>query len=105
MGIEANIEVATSLRTFYAELATNKNFDMGIQCAEAVETFVRQANDMIHSFQWQNRRVRLLFDSMENRKILVSKIRPYTIRLSLIPHSCFRIYKVVQPREWKNSPL
>jgi hypothetical protein len=101
VSIEANIEVTTSLRTFYAELATNRKIDMGVQCAEAIDAFVRQTNDMIHSFQWQKRRAKFLFDTMENRKILVSKIRPYTMRLSLIPRSCFRKYKVVQPREWR----
>jgi hypothetical protein len=100
MVIEANIEVITSLRTFYVELATNEKFDMGVQYVEAIDAFVRQTNDMIHSFQWQKRRAKFLFDTMENRKILVSKIRPY-LRLSLIPCSCFRKYKVVQPREWR----
>lgn len=71
MVIEANIEIMTSLRTFYAGLAKNKDFDMKVQCAEAISMFVQQINDMIHAFQGQKRRAKLLMDITENRKILL----------------------------------
>jgi hypothetical protein len=72
MVLDANIEVLTALRAFYENLGSNKDFGLKDQCAEAILGFLQQLGDMIHIFQGQRRRVKLLVDVTENRKNLVS---------------------------------
>jgi hypothetical protein len=71
MVLDANIEVMTSLRGFYAKLLEEYDFDMKDRCAGPVHSFTQQITDMIHTFTGYRRRMRLLTDVTENRKNLV----------------------------------
>ncbi|KAL1606267.1 hypothetical protein SLS60_003669 [Paraconiothyrium brasiliense] len=71
MVLDANIEVMTSLRDFYTKLFDHAGFDMRDQCSEAVQSFIQQISDMMFTFTGYKRRMNLLTDVTENRKILV----------------------------------
>jgi hypothetical protein len=104
MVIEANIEVMTSLRAYYANLADNKDFLMRDSCAEAIVMFLQHLNDMINAFKGQQRRAKLLGEVTENRKVLVSMLSAWFPGSPLTWHSYYRSCKAVQPRKWKTLP-
>ncbi|KAF2659610.1 hypothetical protein K491DRAFT_755154 [Lophiostoma macrostomum CBS 122681] len=99
MIIETNIEVMAALRNYYRELGLDKNFDMKSECDETMVAFVQQMTELIHTFEVQRRRLRLLVETTENRKTLVRLLR--SSLLAVIAH-IIKLLQKLQSRATKN---
>ncbi|KAF2438414.1 hypothetical protein P171DRAFT_477309 [Karstenula rhodostoma CBS 690.94] len=81
MVLDANIEVMTSLRSFYNNLLENYEFEMKNQCVDPVHAFVQQITDMMHTFIGYKRRMKMLTDMTENRKnLLLQKLQSHATK-------------------------
>lgn len=73
MVLEANTEVMKSIRTFYVELVSKKDFPDTLKtaCEDHAEVFTSQLDEIINDFHMQTARAKLLVNIISDRKELV----------------------------------
>lgn len=71
MALVSNIDVMQSLAKFYKRLRVSKDFRLGKVCANDIEGFTSQIDDIVHDFRTQIGRATDLVKFTKNRKKLV----------------------------------
>jgi hypothetical protein len=73
MVLEANTDVLKSIRRFYIDLISRKDFPHALKtaCEDHLSTFTSQLDEIINDFHMQTSRAKLLVNIVSNRKELV----------------------------------
>jgi hypothetical protein len=79
--LEANVDVMSSLSSFYTALITNKEVPSGLgnHFANDIAAFSAQVRDMIYDFKMQITRAKFLVKITKDKKELVSKFLKHTL--------------------------
>jgi hypothetical protein len=72
MVLDANIEVITALRDFYANLKIDLDFDLRDSCGRNISSFTSQVTGFMTALSMQVKRARVLSRLTANRRNLVS---------------------------------
>jgi hypothetical protein len=72
MHMEANIEVMSSLVSFYSRLSEDQSFPLQGSCKDITTSFTAQVQDLIGDFRMNVKRANALVESASNRRNLVS---------------------------------
>jgi hypothetical protein len=70
--MEANMEVMSSLVSFYSRLSEDQSFPLQESCKDITTSFIAQVQDLIADFRMNVKRAKALVESASNRRDLVS---------------------------------